>query len=49
MKQLAVDVVGLTGFTSITFGIYLHFGESATLIFSGSALVLWAILKSKGK
>jgi len=49
MKEFAIDVIGMIGFSSIVYGAYLQFGESIAFMLGGICLVLWALLKSKAK
>lgn len=49
MKSLITDVIGLTGFGSLTAGVYLQFGLSTALMLSGVLLLFFALMAARGK
>lgn len=42
MKHL-LNLVGIAGFIALNYGIYQQFGEPITLMFGGSAVLLFSI------
>ena len=46
-KQLFIDLVGLIGIGSVSYGAWLIYQPSAFIV-GGVALVAWAALASKG-
>ncbi|MEE3731760.1 Uncharacterised protein [Mannheimia haemolytica] len=49
MKNLLLDLLGLTGFGLLCYGLYLKYGVEVTFITSGALLLLLAIFSSGGK
>lgn len=49
MKNVILDLLGLTGFGLLCYGVYLKYGLEITLIGSGALLLLLAIWASRGK
>lgn len=46
-NQILIDVVGIAGIGSVSYGAWLIYQPSAFIV-SGIALVTWAALASKG-
>ncbi len=44
MKYLMIDIIGLAGFGLLSAGVYLQFGLPCSLMFSGSVVLVWAVL-----
>ncbi|EOA0097283.1 hypothetical protein ACVEIO_006890 [Klebsiella aerogenes] len=50
MKNLITDAIGLAGFGSLAAGVYIEFGIAASLMMSGSLLLLYALVAAmRGK
>lgn len=49
MRNVILDLLGLTGFGLLCCGIYLKYGTDVTLMCSGALLLLLAIIASRGK
>lgn len=49
MRSIILDLLGLTGFGLLCYGVYLKYGVDVTLICSGILLLLLAIFASRGK
>lgn len=49
MRTVILDILGLTGFGLLSYGVYLKYGAGIALICSGALLLLLTILASRGK
>lgn len=49
MRTIILDLLGLTGFGLMFYGVYLKYGADIALIGSGALLLLLTILASRGK
>ena len=49
MRTVILDLLGLTGFGLMSYGVYLKYGADIALIGSGVLLLLLTILASRGK
>ncbi len=49
MRNIILDLLGLTGFGILCSGVYLKYGLDISLICSGILLLLLAIFASRGK
>lgn len=44
MKYLMIDSIWLVGFGLLVAGVYLQFGLPCSLMFSGTLVLVWALL-----
>ena len=49
MRTVILDLLGLTGFGLMSYGVSLKYGADIALIGSGALLLLLTILASRGK
>ncbi|WP_257282121.1 hypothetical protein [Endozoicomonas sp. ISHI1] len=47
MKQISLDLIGVTGFSALMAGLYLQFGLSVALMSGGSLLLIFALAASR--